>query len=387
MRFHTIISALSFALLLLVAGCAEDPNPVGIGLLPGDDFLHLDTTAVTATRSFSQPAIPATSVSRRVLVGATNGIECWGILRFSFLPDSIRYMPIVSAQLNLRTDYHFGDSLAPFSLAVHQILQNWGSDSLTIDSLKAPGFYSTTVSGSGNFGSVGDTATITIPIDTTMIRSWGTISDTTISNFGVVLRPTNSRVVKGFISFASADPSLRPQLLLRFLETNGKIDTLLVSLGIHRFVTTGLNPTWPSDSSHIYVMNGAAYRGYVEFDVGNLPPHAAVHKATLELTLDSRQSQFNIFTSDSAYAIFIGDDGTPLTYINVVGEPVQIGSARIYRFPVGSFVQRWIRGALQRRIAITGYTELSTLDLFSFYGAIADRALKPKLTIVYSLIQ
>jgi hypothetical protein len=42
---------------------------------------------------------------------------------------------------------------------------------------------------------------------------------------------------------------------------------------------------------------------------------------------------------------------------------------------------------MQRRIAIAGYAEQDGLDLFVFHGAAAPQALRPKLTIVYSLIQ
>ena len=374
-------------LAVLPGGCAEEPNPVGARLLPAGDLIHLDTTVVWGIRSYNQITIPKASTGARILIGHVNNIECWGLLRFSYLPDSTRYYPIVSAELQLRTNYHFGDSLAPFSLSIYQILQNWVTDSLTIDSVKAPGFYSPVVSGSANYSSVGDTSTLTIPLDTTMIRAWGTLSDTLITNFGVLLRPTNSAVVKGFGSFLAANASLYPVLLLRFRDIADNIDTLIENLGQHHYVTTGLDPTWASDSTHLYVMNGGAYRGFVEFDVDSLPAHGAVHKATLELTLDAQRSQFNMYTSDSTYAFFIANDSTVATYVYAVGGPVQNGNTRIYQFPIGSFVQRWLRGATQHRLAIAGYTEPNTLDLFSFYGATAAPARRPKLTIIHSLIQ
>jgi hypothetical protein len=373
--------------VLFIAGCAETPTTVGAKLLPNDDFLRLDTTAVSATRSYNGIVIPATSISPRVLVGNVDNIQCWGIYRFSLLPDSIRLIPIVSAELDLRTIYHFGDSLAPFSMTVHQILMNWATDSLTIDSLKAPGFYRTSPSGVWNPSSIGDTSTLRIPLDTTMIRSWGTVSDTTLKNFGVVLRPTNNGVVKGFGSFMVSNPALGPKLLLRLRNAAGTIDTLSLTIGGQRYVTTGLNPAWASDSTHLWVQNGGANRGYVEFDVSIIPLHAAVHKATLELTLDAQRSKFNYFTADSAYVYFTGDDGSTLSYIVGVGSPVQVGTSKVYQFPVGAFVQRWVRGAVLKRMAIAGFDENFALDLFSFYGAQSNKAVKPKLTIIYSILQ
>jgi hypothetical protein len=70
-----------------------------------------------------------------------------------------------------------------------------------------------------------------------------------------------------------------------------------------------------------------------------------------------------------------------------IGEPVQNGTSRVYRFPVGDFVQRWVRGATLNRIAIAGFDEDMALDVFSFYGIQPVEALKPKLTIIYSVLQ
>ena len=387
MKSQTVISFLILLAVLFLAGCAEKPTPVGVKLLPKNDFLQLDTTIVTATRSFNGTVFPTTSISPRILVGNYNNIQCWGMYRFSLLPDSTKNLPIVSAELNLRTVYHFGDSLAPFSMTVHQILMNWETDSLNIDSLKAPGFYNTIPCGVFNSSPIGDTSTISIPLDTTMIRSWGSLSDTTLTDFGLLLRPTNSGVIKGFGSFTISETADEPQLLLRFRDVAGKIDTLIITLGVHRFVTTGMNPAWNADASHLWVMNGGANRGYVEFDVSKIPLHAAVHKATLDLTLDSRFSQFNYFTTDSVRAYFTDTSGTTLTYIMGIGEPVQTGTSRVYRFPVGDFVQRWVRGATLNRIAIAGFDETMALDVFSFYGIQPVEALKPKLTIIYSVLQ
>jgi hypothetical protein len=386
LRSQTVISFL-IGCVVLLAGCAETPTPVGVKLLPKDDFLLLDTSIVTATRSYNGPIILGTSGSPRVLVGNVNDLQCWGMYRFTVLPDSIRSMPLVSAELDLRTVYHFGDSLAPFSMTVHRIMTNWTTDSLTIDSLKAAGFYNSAPSGVWNPSSIGDTSTLTIPLDTSMIRSWGTYSDTVTNNFGVVLRPTGNGVVKGFGSFTISDVSFGPRLLLRLKDVAGNIDTLIITTGIHRFVTTGMNAAWASDSTHLWVQNGGANRGYVEFDVSKIPLHAAIHKAVLELTLDAQRSKFNYFTADSAYVFFTGDDGTTLTYIVDIGTPVQVGASKVYQFPVGQFVQRWVRGSVVKRMAIAGFDEAFALDLFSFYGAQSNNAVKPKLTIIYSVLQ
>jgi len=380
-----LLSILTFLVITLIR-CSEDPNPVGAGLLPASDFLGLDTVSVTATESYSQPGIPSGS-SSRLLIGITPEIESWGVLRFGPIPDSILFLPMLSAEINLRVVYHLGDSLAPFSVAVHQVLQEWGTDSLTIDSVKAPGFYDLTSLTQGAFSSVGDTATISIPVDTTIVRSWGTYSDTVFTNYGLLLRPTNTSVIKGFATFIATDQSQLPQLLMRFQDTAGNIDTAIVNTGTYRYVARLGNTSWASDSVRMQVRNGVAYRGIVGFDISSIPPHAAIHKATLQLTLDPASSDFNFYTVDSTMSMFIADDGTVTRSIYEIGEPKQLGDQRVYESPVGQIVQRWVRSAVQHKIAIGGFDESNAVDLFVFYGAAASQALKPKLTIIYSLIQ
>jgi len=372
---------------LLAAGCAKEPTPVGAKLLPGSDLVRLDTAEFRSTRCFSQSNITQTETSPRVLVGTFENLQSWGLYRFTALPDSIRTMRFVSAQLNLRTIYHYGDSLAPFSFTVHKILMNWLTDSLTIDSLRAAGFYNNTPCGSYSASSLGDTVSISVPLDTSAVRALGTLSDTTRSDFGFLLKPTNSRVIKGFGSFLISDASMIPQLLLRMKDVAGNIDTLKVTLGTHRFVTTGPNPFWATDSSRLYVMNGTSSRGYVEFDVSRIPAHAAVHKAILELSPDQQLMRTNSFTVDSLLAYLTGDDGTTLTYITGAGGPVQVGSSRRYQILIGPFVQRWLRGAKLSRVAIAGLMESASIDQFVFHGTSGNAALKPKLTVIYSLLQ
>lgn len=387
LKLQTFIVFFAVACItLLIAGCAREPNPVGAKLLPGGDYVKLDTATFDLTRCYNLNNITATSGSPRVLVGGADGLQSWGIFRFSYLPDSLRTMRFASAALILRTVYHYGDSLAPFSFSVHRILQNWQSDSLTIDSLQAPGFYQASSCGQWN-EAVGDTVSISVALDTTAVRKMGTASDSVITNFGLLLRPTNSKVIKGFGSFSISDASLSPQLMLRMLDAAGNVDTLIVKLGVHRYVVSGINPSWPADSSRLYVMNGGSSRGYVEFDVKSLPLHAAIHKALLTLTPEPALSKLNYFTVDSLQAFFTTDDGVTYPYLSAEGGPVLSGTNRVYQFHVGVFVQQWARGAKTQRIAIAGLTESSSIDLFAFHGASSDRTLRPKLTVIYSIIR
>ncbi|MGH2567941.1 MAG: DNRLRE domain-containing protein [Bacteroidota bacterium] len=368
-----------------IQACMEEPTPVGSRLLPPSDLLKIDTATTVSVGSTSQKVIPNPSFPFRLLVGKFDESESWGVIRFSQLPDSLILVNVVGAELNLRVNYHFGDSLAPFSMDVHKVLQNWGSDSLTIDSLRSAGFYETAPLAVVNAGAVHDSAVITIPLDTALVRSWlNAPSDTVITNFGLLLRPTNTAVVKGFATSIASTESHRPHLVVRYTRTGTtQVDTATVAGSTEAFGASTSNTSWLSDSTRIYVRNGLSYRGMIDFDIASLPAGTSIHKAVLEVTLDPTASRFNSYTSDSLFAYFVTDDGVVQT-VSALSVPVIVDGRKTYQFQVSTFAQLWLRRNYPRRIAIAGYTEEYSLDSFVLFGA--PSPLKPKLIITYSAV-
>jgi hypothetical protein len=361
----------------------EDPNPVGASLLPGSDLLKIDTTTTPSTANSSQKAVPNPGLPNRLLIGKTADYESWGLLRFVSIPDSLVLINVLDASVTLRASYHFGDSLAPFSMTVHRVLNSWGTDSLTIDSLKATGFYETAAQANVSVSSIGDTATISFPLDTSMVRTWVNAAlDTATTNFGLLLKPTNFSVIKGFESGVSPTTAFRPQVMIRYSRPGlTRVDTVVVNTSIVAYAAFANNTAWLSDSSHIYVRNGLAYRGSIDFDISGIPAGSPVHKAVLEMTLDPAASKLNSLTTDSLFAYFVSTDGV-LTNSYALGEPTFVNGKKVYSFTVTNFVQYWTKNVNPRTIAVGGYTERSTVDSFVFFGA--SSAFKPKLLITYS---
>ena len=174
---------------------------------------------------------------------------------------------------------------------------------------------------------------------------------------------------------------------MRFKDASGNIDTSIVITGTSRSVSKMRDANQTSDGVRLYVRNGVSYRGFVGFDISSIPSHAAIHKAVLQLTQDQSSSEFNLYTIDSTLTMFVGDDGSVVNTIVDLGEPQQVGEQRVYQSTIGEIVQRWVRGSTQHKVAITGYDEPDAVDLFVFYGAAAPQELRPKLTVIYSLVQ
>lgn len=379
MKYLLILPILIFALFL--ASCSEDPNPVGLGLLPRSDYIKIDTTTFFATQSSSQRWHPVSS--NRLLIGKNKDVESWGIFRFVGIPDTLESKALVSAQLMLRANYHFGDSLAPFSVTAHQVYSTWG-DSLSLDSIKAANFYNASPMSQSPVTSIGDTDFFYVAIDTNLVRKWITTGG---DSAGILLRPTNSNVIKGFGSGNNTDQVQWPKLMLRVLRSGSNaVDTVILTGSIARFAAGITNTTWANDSAQVYVRNGISYRGIVKFDVSSLPRHAAVHRAVLEVTLNRPLSQWNSYTADSLYAYFISK-GVILDASYILSDRSDVNNFHRYSFSIGPFVQQWVRAAEDQSIAIGGYTETNAIDVFTLYGSAAAAGLKPKLTVIYSIVR
>ncbi len=365
----------------------EEPNAVGSKILPPSDLLQLDTTSNTAVGTSVIAARPNITSPANILVGSADGFESWALLRFTTMPDSLLFTRLVDAEIQLQTTYHFGDSAALLSFDVHQALVSWSGDSLTIDSLQVPGFFDPTPSSSFSMSPVADTAIITIPIDTTIVRQWiNSVLDTTTTNWGVLLKPTNTSVIKGFATDQSSNSDWQPKLVTRFIQPDSvDVDTATITGSAATYTAFRNTPAPPDDESRIYIQNGIATRGMINLDISSLPAKATIHKAVLDLTLDQQASRLNSHSRDSVSAFFVDTTGSAISIL-AISELVSENGQKVYRLSVTNAVQVWIqRDDLLRRLLIAGYAENSTLDSFVFYGVQSN--FPPKLTITYSPVQ
>lgn len=398
--FRFILLFCIASILFLIGGCNDTPNSVGKGSLKQEDFgvVHVDT--FYATDHSTIPNVMSTSSSDRFMIGQYKTYQAWTCLKFDQWPDTLVGVKIVSASIHLRSVYHFGDSLAPLSFNVYRAMSNlFLSDSLTYDSLKlnsvnsANGIYYNSNNAVGTYPSTsfGDTDAIIINIlDTTMLRQWfSTNNDTSDLNDGLIFRPTNSNVIKGFYSYNNAsDTSLQPTLFVSYIDTNGipYYDYPLKS-SLSEYVATVNQASLITDNSLIYVQNGISYRGLVSFDSIPIPWPTSIHRAVLQVTLNSSQSssQFIPFAHDSMFALSVGTNqesdggayGTSLRN-DSSGYPV-------YSFEIRSVAIRMLSNASIRKVILSGYIEDGSFDLHSLYGAIPDKKLKPRIIITYSV--
>jgi hypothetical protein len=213
-----------------------------------------------------------------------------------------------------------------------------------------------------------------------MLREWfSTNSDSTHLNDGLIFRPTNSNIIKGFYSFNVSDTSYQPTLSVYYLDTTGQEVLYSHKVGFSKYVSTVNRTSIITNPDLIYIQNGISYRGLISFNTITMHWPVSIHQAIMQV-MDS-SDYFK--TSDLLFALSVGSDGKSDGVDYALSQTTVDSSGRhIYKFDMSSFTKRWINNASVRNVALSGYNENSSFDLFTLYGTGIN---KPRLIITYSI--
>lgn len=375
---YTPIAALVVGFFML-AGCVNEPGIVGSGLIPDGDFLRTDSLVLRPRMSYSVLTVPDTVNNARsvVAVGKTSSAEAWGLTLFTDFGGIYDSIAVLTAQLRLQTSFHQGDSAGQMTFAVRKALKSWKALSFTYADLRSPGFYEDAPRSTHDLGSVGDTVDISIPLDTALVSSWFR-SDTTNPNYGIVLEPTNSTVIKGFVN---------PRLVITYIP-DGSSDpdtvTFASATGNYGFILGGIDTSTFQDSTALHVRAGAASRAILAFDITGLPRLSAIHRALLEVPADESLFDRSSNMRDSLMATFRDQLGFVLQF-EALSIAQGSGSERLYIFNVTPFVQFWVQGTGISEIGLRAVNERNGVEGFVLHGSAAtDSTRRPRLRILYS---
>jgi hypothetical protein len=380
--FNVILLVGIVSVFFLLNGCNDTPNSIGKGSLAGGDngIVHVDT--FYATGYSSEPNLIYTSSIDRFMLGKNNTHQAWACIKFSQWPDSLIGTTITGATIRLRGVYHFGDSTASLSFDVLRAKASLANDSLSYDSLSLNGsfYFSNSPIICQSFTPVGDTETTTINIlDTTMLREWfSTNTDSTHLNDGLILRPTNSHIIRGFYSFNASDTALQPTLYVTYLDTSGNPVTYSHKIGSSKYVSTVDKANLLTDNKLIYVQCGISYRGLVSFDTLPIPWPVSIYHAVLEITAPAPSSA----SSDFLYALSVESSGKSDGIAHALSQTSTDSTTGhpVYSFDVRTIAIRWLSNASIRKVAFSGYSESTSFDLFKLYGT---GILRPRIIITY----
>ncbi len=374
--FAALPIQLSIALLML-SGCSGDPNAVGIGVLPAGDSLQVTALASASTSDVSFLSRVAGS-SSILLVGQSNDIEARTLLKFSGLSTIPSTAAIDSASLQLTIGYRFKDSAGTLAFEVHNLLRTFPQGKFLWDSAMAPGTYSDTIVGRIIRDISPQDTTIRVRIDTTFIKQWRS------TDVGSVILIPGGTIIAGASNVVTTAADLRPALSVSYHDTSAQSMTLRSAAAL--FVADGIIPA-PAD--RIVLQAGVTNKAILHFDSLTIPLKASITQAILEVALDSTLSLTNGFTRDNIDAFLERRSSAPydsvITYGTPLG-PVYVNGQKIYRANIKSIVQQWFLHEPNNGILLRATGELTTLDRFVLYGTSAPAALRPKLTITYTLL-
>jgi hypothetical protein len=390
---------LCFGIILCISsGCNDAPNPVGAAITPAEDYgvFHVDTFYAQVIQP-TQPNLLFTRSIDRVMLGryqANQGqtYEAWTCLKFYTWPDSLLGVKITGATLQLTSFYRFGDTTADLSFSAYRAIASTQGDSLTFDSLNLMSssyFSSTPIS---NPARVLPTDSLcSLVLDTAVVREWLISNiDTTHRNDGIILRPANSNVIKGFYSCNASDTSLLPTLTIYYVDTNGIEGIYVHKTGSSKYVASvSSNLFLGSSDGKMRVQDGISYRGLLALDpafdkLSRLWP-ITIHQAVLQLSLDRASSSCSYtptpFSQDLLYGLSVGTDNNPNGFYSTLSTKL---SDSVYQFNVLTFTPGWIKNISERKIMFSGYFESGSFDLFTFYGSGSAALQRPKIIISYS---
>jgi hypothetical protein len=370
---------------LFLQGCTEDPTAVGNGFIQSQDIPHIRIDTLPATSHGTKYTTINTAATDRLLLGKFSSYEAITLLRYTGLPTTILdTVTITSAILQLHAVYHFGDSLAPIAFSVYKAIGAWDTTSYDSLTLQQGNYYSTTPFSALAPTIVDDTSIVQCTLDTAVVNSWFTPAGSLL-NYGVVLKASNSPMVKGFGSFNHATAYDRPALIIHYVN-GGTPGTFTVNTGSSRFVANIPQANLILNPDLMYVQAGVAFRGKLYFNLkGLLPKAAQILRADLELTLDRNDSRLNFYTGDSLVSFYVNPDST-LALPNYSQSLIDNNGRKVYRFPVREYVRAWASSSVAQSMEFGAMGEQNSLDLFTVYGALSAPDVRPRLIITSTYI-
>jgi hypothetical protein len=421
--------ALALVAILSVAGCNDDPSPVGSGYLPetvkfssyvagAGDFEILSGAAQIANSS--------SQGSSSVLFGsAADGTIAHGLLAIT---DPIKALEgsspreVTAVSLRLRTlSYRYGDLSSKQSAFDVVVL-----DEVALDSMRWSEALASEIAAAPSIGSFSgalpDTGTFTVPLelagarsflreyyryDTTITTTAGK-ADTVISvvtKKTIALRARSGGSVVASVlgaTFADVADSILPALIVTMADS-----TASLRFGVSSWVADVPVTTGPG---RIVVAAGEPVRTYLQLQLpdSGVPRGATIHQARLVLHIDTSASKYGS-TGPTTFVVLYDAEGSARTnllrrstgrflegyrgardstsftdYFAFDGLGPSISDAIRSRMAGGSAVAPFVL-AMGRGSNNRIDEESNTVDRLVFYGLdAADPALRPKLTIIYS---
>ncbi len=380
MKYLLSIFLIIILALTLTNGCSDVPSSIGIGLIPPQDTIKLKQIEIKADSAIS--IITPISGSLSTLVGkyhdpTTNtSAIAYALLQFkgfTNIPDSA---VIDSAYINIKINYKYKEMSGKIRFSIHEMKTTWDETNFKWDSLSISS-YNPIASGILD-QTITDDTVLTLYVDS-LVKYW--VKNKIDAPNGIILIPdlNASDIILGTRYSSFSD--IRSYLTILYNDTI-KYETRSVQ---NTYIAKGEIPT---SSDAVYIQGGVGIRSLIRFDSLLIPKQASITQAVLELTATSNTPFINEYGNDSLI-IYLSRKNVPpydSLILGTICSPVIDGSHKVYRADIRSIVQLWNIREPNNGIVIKSYSEYTTFDLFSIYGISADNLLRPKISIVYTIL-
>ena len=405
----TLTKVLLIVLTFYFYGCNEQPTELGY---------KIDSVSFTAISSAEIDMITGSASQRFYLtpfnqgvvqVGNFDAYSSYPIFRYGNI-DSLEGVEIISTTLHLiKSGYALGDTNDLQSFEIFEVKQPVLPTSTYETVFKSNGIeevYKDVKMGEfeAPFNQIEDTTKIIL--DNQLIQNWIDFSVLENSNeidtndirrqysYSIGLKPTErSKVINGYLSdrignTGDGTPNPFIKLVYKHIDSLDN-DTLIIRSNVSAYYADGPVP----DINSLIVQSGLSTRARIDFDISLLPQFASVVKAVLKVYVDDSRS---ILGNQGRDSVILGQkdmtfDDDYFTNSNNIYLGVRSAGTDYYKFiSITSAVEDWARedkkGTILLNYSPNGNPSdtYRKFDKFYLYGAEADSALRPELTIFYS---
>jgi hypothetical protein len=388
------------ALCLVAISCNEAPSIVGSELIPGTDSLY---TASSSTLPLLTGDTTTTSElplvnSSFVLLGSTrtaNARMFVEILRYpaEMLGDSAfsdSTFDVSSANLQLYPQsYAIGDTADKLmSFKVYELKKFWAAN-VTWDSVwngaDVSEYYSTSDKPIATYSEpltsvTPDSTVINVPFDQETVKRWIVASRDTAklkTIYGFVIVPSNMKQIRQFRNIASGAQKTRLRVIAR-----SRRDTATQIYSLESTVASFVNDVEPPAAS-LTMQGSRNVKFQLTVRLDSIPANAVIMGGDLRLMVNESASVVGTNGRDQKIS---------LRYQPPTGQPIVIESSAdssgTYRFRnIGPLIDLMLRTRKPATLTFqaTGGNEFWAMNRLVFHGTSASDALRPRLTMIYTI--
>lgn len=371
---------------LVLASCSDDPGDVGLGILPPQDALEIDSVNIIAT-SDTTFLIRNTGSSAKLMLGnydngAGQRMKAKMLLQFGGILSVPAGAIVDSAVLKLTIDYRFKNTSGVFGFKIHEMTVPWSEATFTWDSANVPGtFQSVADTSLLQMISTNDSA-LSVRVDT-LIHDW--IRGGINVPKGIILIP-DSLSTNIILGARNEEAATAPRLTIWYHDSTDTNSFVLLPIQ-SMYVGDG---DIPVSSGLRYLQSGISYRELMRFDSISqfIPSKAIITQAFFEVAGDTNASIMNAYSHDSLIVYLVRDNTAPYSSLalGMLCEPALQGTQKVYRADIKAIVQQWTTNFPNYGIVLKNYNETASFDRIALYGTQAAPLLRPKLKILYTLL-